>query len=161
MERTLLAAAMACLLASGSAYAAIPSPANVLQVSVASAAAVTSTTGVMAGLGASGTFTPHSDGVANLTISGDAVFGATGATGKIQIWYGPGAAPANGAAPIGAACGPTQAPVSLTGILTVGFSTNCIVTGLNLNTPYWFDLLIGSSTSTISVTNVSVSAAEE
>lgn len=162
MKKLLAAGAFLGLIAASPAYAIVASPANILQATVASAGAVTSTTGKMAGLGvASGTFTPRYDGVANVTISGDAVFGATAATGILQIWYGTGSAPANNATPVGAACGPTQAPVSLTGILTLGFSTNCIITGLNPGTTYWFDLLMGSSTSTINVTNASVSVIEE
>lgn len=163
MKKLLAAGAFLGLIAASPAYAIVASPANILQATVASAGAQTSAAGVMAGLGvASGTFTPRYDGVVNLTISGNVVFGTTGATGKLQIWYGTGNAPANNAAAVGAACGPTQAPVSLTGILTQGFSTNCIITGLNPGSPYWFDLLMsGGAGSSINVTNVSISAVEE
>ena len=160
MKRFLLAA-FGWLLAAGSAGAA-GLPANALQSSVGSVTAVTSTAGVMAGIAATAPqFTPHYDGVALVTISGNAVFGGA-ATGIISMRSGTGAGPANGATATGSACAPTQAPVNaVAGAATVGFSTTCVVTGLALNVPYWFDLVIGSSASTMQVTNVSVSAVEQ
>ena len=159
MKRFLLAAVAALCFASAAEAAGLP--ANALQSSVASVTAVTSTTGVMAGIAAAAPqFTPHYDGVALLTISGNAVFSAA-ATGILQLRSGTGAGPANAATATGSACGPTQGPVNaVAGAATVGFSVQCVVTGLTLNIPYWFDLLIGSSAGTMQVTNVSVSAAE-
>jgi hypothetical protein len=136
-------------------------PANTYQNTPPNATAQTSTTGVMAGIGQTNSFTPHYDGVALVTISGNEVFGATGATAILGIRYGTGTAPANNAASTGSACGNQLANVSLTGVLTQNFSVQCVVTGLVLNTGYWFDLVMGSSTSTINVTNVSVSVAEQ
>ena len=161
MMRRFLLAALGCLLAA--AANAAPIPANIFQYTPVNPAAVTSTTGVMAGAGLSNSFTPHYDGVALVTISGNEVYGATAATGLIGIKYGTGAAPANNTAPTTSmfSCGPTQAAVSLTGVLTFPFSIQCIVTGMALNTGYWFDLVIGSSTSTVQVTNVSISVVEQ
>ena len=159
MKRFFLAAVAALCFASVAEAAGLP--ANAFQSSIASVSAVTSTAGVMAGLAAAAPqFTPHYDGVALITISGNIVFGSSAATGILQVRYGTGAGPANAATATGLTCGPTLAQVSLTGVLTQPFSIQCIATGMALNTPFWIDALLGSSTGTAQVTNVSISAAE-
>ena len=159
MMKRLLSAALV-LGFSAAAYAA-PIPANVFSYNPANPTAQTSTTGVMAGIGQANGFTPRYDGVALVTITGNQVFGATGATGITAIRYGTGTPPANNAASTGSACGSQLANVSLTGVLTQNFSLTCVVTGLALNTGYWFDVVMGSSTGTMQVTNVSVSVVEQ
>jgi hypothetical protein len=111
-------------------------------------AAPTSNTGAMAGLGALFTFTPARSGRVMITVSGHAnilVASPANAGILLQLYYGTGAAPANGAAVTGtsltasvraqtgitlAAGGADFRPVTLIGVIT----------GLAVGTAYWVDV---------------------
>ena len=165
MIKRFLIAALGWLLAAGVAGAA-GIPANVFQYAPANPATTTSTTAVMAGVGLSSSFTPHYDGVALIVISGAANDSAISAGGKFSVQYGTGAAPANAATITGSTCG---APIitgngSLTGNVAnvIPFSITCVATGLALNTGYWIDVAYSvTAASTLTLTNVSVSAVEQ
>lgn len=161
MKRLLFAAA-GLILGAVAAQAAVPEPANILQYTAVNPAAQTSTTGIMAGIGQSGSFTPHFDGVALVTITGTALPGAA-ATATIQLTYGTGTPPANNATPVGSACGaPAVYTMGATTGYAVPFTVTCAVTGLTLNVGYWFDLNAKTSASTtLTLTNIGVTAAEE
>jgi hypothetical protein len=108
-----------------------------------------------AALGA--TITPAKTGKLLIVLSGRAV--PTVAYGSsVDLTYGTGAAPANGAAETGTTiCGTPTAPTG-TGM----FSLNYILTGLTVGTTYWIDpaTAISGSTGTIYLDNLSLSIIE-
>lgn len=127
----------------------------------------TSTTGVMMGL--AGSITPTQSGKVMIIISGDAmanVCATTGATGgaQVQIRYGTGTAPTNGAALTGTAVGALEKWVCSHATSRDPFSVNAVVTGLTVNTAYWIDLELiatqGTSTTTANLFDISISAHE-
>jgi hypothetical protein len=123
----------------------------------AAPAATTSTTMVM--LGAGILYTPVFTGKVKVEFGG--IVGNTNGNGsKLQIAYGTGAAPANGAALVGTTVGTLAYPIALTGALTAGFQLNAIVI-LNVGTTYWFDLQFEAVTGgTATATAVTASAYE-
>lgn len=141
-------------------------PAFVAGASVQSALGSTSTSstsGVMLGYGATIALTPTYSGKVLITFNGILGNNTAGAIGAVQIHYGTGTAPANGAAITGLAAG------SVTGVInnanTAGFSAplsvTALITGLVPGTAYWVDLsMICVGASTTSLLNVSASATE-
>ena len=118
--------------------------------------------------GLAGSITPATSGNLHLTISGVIVntSGSTGVGIRVQISYGTGTAPVNGAALTGTQIGTVQLwvnPTTVTaGDVAVPFSTTAIVTGLTAGTAYWIDLAaeaIGTA-SDASIINISVSVME-
>lgn len=120
----------------------------------ATTVAITSTTGKMAGLAAA--ITPGSSGRLLIIATFDMASGATGATDTVQLSYGTGTAPANGAAVAGTLVGNVCNFTSLTGVLTQAGACCATVSGLTLGTTYWVDLNLTGSASTTQVTNVSI-----
>ncbi len=119
----------------------------------------TSTTMVMMGL--AGAITPVSSTRIYFQISGDVTQSTTADGAKWQLSYGTGAAPANAAALTGTQVGANPTMTFLTGVLTVPFCIQAVVTGLTPLTAYWLDLALAAVTGgTASVSNVSVSAFE-
>jgi hypothetical protein len=118
---------------------------NTAQSTPANPAGTTSTTLVMAGL--AGSITPTSSGIIIIIINGDG-FNTTAADGyEIQISYGTGTAPVNGAAVTGTQVGGllvmTRAQAAS---VKIPFSANAIVTGLTVGTAYWIDLAFAAVT---------------
>jgi hypothetical protein len=90
----------------------------------------------MAGL--AGAITPGTTGTIAISVSGD----FTNTYGiAVQIRYGTGAAPSNGAAATGTAVGNRIVPVlNLAGATGTFSIPNVIVTGLTPATAYWLDI---------------------
>jgi hypothetical protein len=85
----------------------------------------------------------------------------TGNGSNLQLSYGTGAAPANGAALAGTQVGSAETITALTGELTLPFSLTAIVTGLTVGTAYWLDLAVKAVTGgTASPKSCSVTAVE-
>lgn len=133
---------------------------NTAQSSPATTGTSTSTTFTM--LGAAGSITPKATGVILIVINGDGR-NATAADGyKVQISYGTGSAPTNGAALTGTqvggavTCSRAQAAAG-----QVPFSTNAIVTGLTVGTAYWIDLAFATVVGgTATIADISLSVIE-
>ena len=120
-------------------------------------AGTTSTTGVMMGLGSSANATPVRSGKLYVIFVGSMSASVAGNWCYVYGRYGSGTAPANGAALTGTAYfgAPIQALSAAAG-QAYPFCFPMIVTGLTLNTAYWFDLAVATNTagSTAAVSNV-------
>src|ERR1700680_2582009 len=135
-----------------------PHPSNATQTNAAAPAGTTSTTGLMRGL--AGAITPAHSGNVLVIVSGTLTNGTTGDGASLQIRYGTGTAPTNGAALTGTAVGNNIAdnnPVTN----KIPFSVQAVVTGLTAGTAYWVDVGLAAITGgTASIATVSVSALE-
>jgi hypothetical protein len=124
---------------------------------------LTSNSFLMFGLGSTFAITPVKSGKVRFTIKyGPGGVGIT-ALNSFKIAYGTGAAPANGAAATGTVVGGTDqggAFVSANGTPSL-INRNVIVTGLTLNTAYWFDIQGAKNASHTSVGMGSVEATLE
>ncbi len=127
------------------------------QTTASGPSGTTSTTAVQMGL--AGSITPSASGKVMLIISGDLLTTNASDGAAVQISYGTGTAPSNGAAATGTTVGSdveynasgTEAP----------FTTNAVITGLTPGTTYWIDLQVRAITGgTASVTRISTSAIE-
>ena len=96
-----------------------------------------------------------------ITVSGDTYTSGTTAIEHIQLLYGTGTAPSNGAAQSGAAAGAAlQVKVSTTAY-PMPFSITWVATGLTVSTAYWIDLSeYNSAASAATVEDLSVTAVE-
>jgi hypothetical protein len=129
---------------------------------VATSAAPTATaslTAVMMGIGAF--ITPVISNRVEITISGQ-MGNSTVADGTtVQLRYGTGAAPANGAAVTGTQAGISQTITSVTAAQGGGFSITAIVTGLVVGQPIWMDAALQAVTGgSASITGVTICANE-
>jgi hypothetical protein len=129
-------------------------------------AAITSTTAQMLGLGANSgaVITPVSSGATEITVYGDiANGGAAGSTCQIGVWWGTGAAPANGDAVPGggvATLGTSRIQLDSSGAgRRMGFSLSFVVQ-LNAGTTYWFDAGVNAPAGTVTATDVGFKAME-
>lgn len=144
------------------AVAAAMAP-NVLQAQPSNPSGTTSSTGLMMGLNAS--ITPNKSGCIGMFIQGSVANTLLGNGAIIQMRYGTGTAPTNGAALTGTTIGAqsVMANPSLT-LLVPGIGTfgcNGVVTGLTLGTTYWVDVSLARLTGgTATITNVSVTLFE-
>ena len=133
---------------------------NVAQATPSNPTGTTSTTGVMMGL--AGAITPTYTGAILIMVSGD-ITNSTAADGaKVQLRFGTGTTPTNGAALTGTACGGlvqlTPVPAAAT---KIPFSLHCIVTGQTLATALWLDVSLAAITGgTASIADLSVTASE-
>ena len=130
---------------------------------IANPVTTTSTTGVMMGIGASCSITPRKSGTILVIVTGD-MDNATAADGAgIQIRYGTGTAPINGAALTGTTAGGL---IKMTNVATVTgsrspFSSNAIVAGLTIGTAYYIDVSLAAITGgTARIRDVIISAIE-
>ncbi len=122
-----------------------------------------SATQVMMGLGASASITPAINSQVMIAISGDVFNASAIADGAaFSIRYGTGAAPANGDAQTGTACGALAVKyVAATTAEKAPFSITCIATGLSAGTAYWIDLSLANITGgTAAVNDVTIAAHE-
>ena len=116
-----------------------------------------SSVGVMMGLGSSYTITPIRSGRIFVCMAAD-VLAANVQSFKVQLRYGTGTAPVNGAVLTGTTIGALvggfvaaaagQCPVTLSGI----------VTGLTLGTAYWLDVTLTNASGAVNVTLEHISA---
>lgn len=120
-----------------------------------------SATAVMAGLGGA-TITPKTSGVIVVSISGVTFNTVNGWNNQIQIRYGTGAAPTNGAAVTGTAAGALQTHASNVLNAQTGFCLHAVITGLTIGVTYWIDVSLASSFGggTASVAGNSITAFE-
>ena len=135
----------------------------------ATSVAVTSSTSyVMAGIGASspGTswgLTPLNYTTVRVTIDGQCLNATNGDGINFIVAYGTGSPPAQGAAATGTTVGINTIWTALTGLLLQGvpFSKDVIITGLSAGTAYWFDLQYKAVTGgTASFKNINTTAQE-
>lgn len=140
------------------AFVANATTKNTYQATPADPTGTTSTTGVMMGLG--GTLTPTRSGKVMIMISGDQQNSSGSDFGAVQLYYGTGTAPTNGAALTGTAIsGKVNGATDSTH--ADPFCVQAIVSGLTLNTPIWFDLAVAAVIGgTTSAKNLSISAFE-
>jgi hypothetical protein len=110
---------------------------NTYSAKPANPAATTSTSGVMMGL--AGSFTPKFSGVVRLSLCGQAQNNTAGDGALAQLYYGTGAAPANGAAVAGTPVGQGTTVTSGMANAFGSFCTGTIVAGLTPWTTYWLD----------------------
>ncbi len=143
---------------------------DVVQATPSDPTGTTSSTGKMMGLGSSVTITPSKSGTIMIVISGSENNTTGGNGGSMQICYGTGTAPTNGANPAGTAVGNLAigSPSDPNGANnashheTIPMTCNAIVSGLTVGTTYWIDIKVavigGAGTSKIQ--GISVSAIE-
>ena len=114
----------------------------------------------MLGIGSTATITPAATGRVMITVSGDDTDNGTAAIEHIQLLYGTGTAPSNGAAQSGTAAGNSIQSKTTAGYPTP-FSITWVATGLTLSTAYWIDLSIyNSAAGSTVVQDLSVTAVE-
>jgi len=135
------------------------------QATPADPTGTTNTSGLMMGIGVANSLTPLYTGRVLAIISGN-LTNSTAAAGdgaKVQIRYGTGAAPANGAALTGTAVGYIVSSVlerATAGDLQ-GFACQAIISGLTTGTGYWFDISLAAIVGgTGQAKNLSVSVIE-
>jgi hypothetical protein len=113
-------------------------------------------------MGLAGTITPVVTGRMLIIISGSVTNSSNADGAMVQIRYGTGAAPINGAAATGNVAGSVEElinPSSAT--VTVPFSCTAIITGGILNNAYWLDLGVAALTGgTATVSSVTIYAVE-
>lgn len=128
----------------------------------ATAAAPTATasgTAVMMACG--GAITPANTGRVLVTISGQMANDTINDGATVQLRYGTGTAPINGAAVTGTLVGIAQTETSLVGGSQSGFAISGIITGLTLGTAIWIDAALNRVTGgNASITGVTISAVE-
>jgi hypothetical protein len=114
-------------------------------------AGTTSATAVMMGL--AGSIQPQFNTAVLVAFCGSAANSVAAAGGTVQICWGTGTAPANGAALTGTAIGSVQAFTSPSAAGKVPFCLTAVLTGLTAGTAYWIDLAVaavGGGTATVS-----------
>jgi hypothetical protein len=114
----------------------------------------------MAGVAA--TFTPSATGNMLLVMTGNITTFAGGGSGSVQMHWGTGTAPANGAAATGTAVGSLQTvqPIGATHTELAPFTCESYVGGFTVGTTYWVDGEVTFSATGAQLTNVTVTAIE-
>lgn len=130
------------------------------QATPADPASTSSTSAVMCGL--AGSITPTRTGRVLVIMSGTAGNGAGGSdSASMQIRYGTGSAPTNGAAATGTAVGNKPTVQNSISGASIGWSAQAIINGLTVGTAYWLDLTQNSNIAgTTTVAQVGISAQE-
>lgn len=120
----------------------------------------TSATAVMMGL--AGSITPTRGTKIIFMVAGQMGNATAGSGATVDLRFGTGAAPTNGAAVTGTLVGIAQTATSVSAAQRSGFSHLGKVTGLSVGTAYWFDLslLAPGGTGTATVTGCSLVAFE-
>lgn len=113
-------------------------PGAILQASPADKSGTASLTQVMLGNGSSCTITPTTSGRLLITLQGASTNSITGNV-NVQIRYGTGAAPSNGAAATGTAIGSIMVSTIPNINYRVPMTLTAIATGLSIGTTYWID----------------------
>jgi hypothetical protein len=94
-----------------------------------------------------------------LVVTGTIANSANNGQSFVSMRYGTGAAPVNGAAPVGTVLGQeVQFDATTSGNTFASFSQNALVSGLTPGTSYWFDLSLHANGGTASLTNIQFSA---
>lgn len=97
-----------------------------------------STTAIMMGL--AGSFTPNTSTRILVIVSGQMANTTINDGATVDLRYGTGTAPANGAAVTGTLKGKAQTMTSLVAAQRSGFCLTSVITGLTVGTAYWIDL---------------------
>ncbi|MEM3845588.1 MAG: hypothetical protein QXU98_07805 [Candidatus Parvarchaeota archaeon] len=115
----------------------------------------TSTSPVQMGLGI--TYTPSTTGRLLIIVTGEAANNTAGDGATVQLSYGTGSSPSNGASATGTAIGSKISVTSNAASQTVPVTLGYVLTGLTVGTSYWFDLQVAAITGgTASVSNLTV-----
>ncbi|MEM0241251.1 MAG: hypothetical protein QXP29_07310 [Candidatus Nezhaarchaeales archaeon] len=115
----------------------------------------TSTTAVQMGIGV--TYTPATTGRLLVIVTGEAANNTAGDGATVQLSYGTGTAPSNGAAATGTAVGSKISVTSNAASQTVPFSLAYVISNLAVGNSFWFDLQVAAVTGgTASVSNLTV-----
>lgn len=134
-----------------------------LQVTPPAPAGTTNGTGVMMGLGAvSGSgciLTPLYSKRVQVTFEGYISINGTGAF-TATFYNGTGAAPVNGTALAGSLVGTSILGTSTASGQKIPFHLTALLTGLTVNTPYWFDIALATTNATATIGGVSCTAFE-
>ena len=127
--------------------------------SPASPAGTTSTQPVMTGLGIS--LTPKSSGTVLIIVGGSASNDTSSDGYSVQIRYGTGSAPGNGAVLAGRPAGSVAQQNSVSGGSQNGFTLIGLVVGLAAGVSIWIDLSLAAVTAgTASLSQLSIAAVE-
>lgn len=133
-------------------------PAHTLS-SVAAPSLTASLTGVMMGL--AGAITPVLSGKVRITISGDIANSVSGDGSNVQVRFGTGTAPVNGAALTGTTVGSLVKFIAAAAGQKVPFCIGATITGLTLNTAIWIDVGLAAVTGgNASIADVDITADE-
>lgn len=125
----------------------------------ASPTSTASTTAVM--MGCAGTITPTQTGRIKVIISGQMKNSVAGSGVVVDLRYGSGTKPANGAAVTGTVIGIEQPFTSVSAGQSTGFTIVGHVDGLTLATAYWLDASVRAVTSgNASINNINICAEE-
>lgn len=140
-----------------------PVAAATYQATPTNPATTTNATGVMMGL--AGAITPARSGKVVMMISGTIDNDTLGDGAQVQIRYGTGTAPTNGAALTGTTAGGLVKQINASlALLTPGagpFALTAIVIGLTVSTAYWVDISLARITGgTARVRDISISLVE-
>jgi hypothetical protein len=121
----------------------------------------TNTTGLMMGL--AGSITPAVSGKIVLTINGTIANSNASDGAKVQLSYGTGTAPVNGAAITGTQVGAflNVTNNANTAALKVPYSVTAVITGLTVGTAYWLDVVLAAITAGTATITVNSIAAHE
>lgn len=122
--------------------------------------ATTSVTAVHMGVGSTCTITPTFSTRLFFVIQGVAMNSTTNQVTGVQLRFGTGAAPANGAAATGTLVGSQQAITVAGGNTSSGFSLSGIVTGRTPAVAVWFDVAAFVSANTGTITNLTCTSYE-
>jgi hypothetical protein len=130
---------------------------SVLSTAVTNPTGTVSTSIVMCGMGGTATLTPTYSSRIKVVFTGQMQSSAAGAFGTLQLRFGTGTAPANGAAATGTATSAVSC-TSATAAQALPFCLTAIATGLTPGTAYWFDLgqESGSGASSFSASSIFV-----
>lgn len=99
-------------------------------------------TGTATMMGLAGSFTPVRSGNVFMVISGTVQNNTNADGANVQLSYGTGSAPANAATLTGTQVGTAFQCSQATATTEVAFIVHFVVTGLTLNTAYWYDLAL-------------------
>ena len=133
---------------------------TLFQSNTAAPTGTASTTLVMAGC--AGSITPSVTGRVLLFVTGNLASNTTNDGGKVQLSFGTGGAPSNGAALTGTQTGTVvTVTADLAGTDKYGFSSQSLVTTLTVGTTYWLDVAFAAITGgTCALTDVTLTALE-
>lgn len=125
----------------------------------AAPAGTTSATAVMMAVG--GVITPLTSSRVRIVVSGQMANSLLNDGATVDLRYGTGTAPTNGAAVTGTLVGISQTITSLVAAQRSGFCISGIATGLTIGTAIWVDVsLLAVTAGTATVTGVTVSLSE-
>lgn len=149
----------------GTNWVSSPLPGTVtLQTAAVSPTGTTSLTGTMAGFGTvtwgTALFTPAKSGKVIVTINGSITNNSTGSS-AVNIRWGTGLIPVNGAAFTGTSVGGTASRSALGANIAVPFSISGIITGLTVGVQIWLDAAVASGTTGTTQLNSTAIAAFE